>query len=159
MRLEPPNAYLTFVDHSAQESSFLVTVWERDNPDRVLVQNLEFPPTSGDGRVATRQVSGIPAGVPLCAKLSASALVFLHAKRSPNSNTVCTDPGVEAAAPDIAVWKVDGPEEQQWLKVEGWKSNSVYRAEFENAGADSNSTGSAGRSAGAGAIHRSPKGS
>ncbi len=140
VRLEPPNAYLTFVDHSDEESSFYVNVWERDNPDRIVAGMLQIPATPGAERVATREVSGVPTGVPLCARLFASGYVFLNAKRSPDSNTVCTDPSVEAAAPDIAVWKVDGPEEQEWAKVNGWKSYNVYRVEFENEGADANGT-------------------
>jgi hypothetical protein len=36
---------------------------------------------------------------------------------SPWSNTVCVDPAAEAAKPNIRVWGVNGPEEQEWAQV------------------------------------------
>jgi hypothetical protein len=69
LRLEGSEAYVTFVDNS-DEARFRIVVVTKGEDSRT-VASVEVPPNPGNGRVVTRQVSGMPAGQAVCAGVSA----------------------------------------------------------------------------------------
>ncbi|MCW2689432.1 MAG: Uncharacterized protein JWR37_4322 [Mycobacterium sp.] len=84
----------------------MVVPRERDNPDRIVSEG-HVGSVPGDGRVATRSVSGIPAGVPLCAMVRVLGtwedLLGGTGGESADSSTVCSDPS--QCASDLALQK------------------------------------------------------
>lgn len=145
VRVEPPNAIVDFTDRSDNETGFFVFVRERNNPDRLLMQQ-EVRSVPGSGRKATQSVGEIPAGVPVCATVQAirrdqgvladvfgSPIEYVPwVEESPQSNTVCTDP---ATAPsELALQNIRGKAEQQWATVSG--QAPAYLVGFGNTGAD-----------------------
>lgn len=113
VRFEGSNLFISFVDHASEENGFRYTVRERDNPDRVLVNDVEVPGgVPGANRESTHQFGDIPAGVPVCAtmrayRMSGSGISFRYADSGP-SNTLCTDPA--AAQTDVALQTIRGAE-------------------------------------------------
>ncbi|MGH2586297.1 MAG: hypothetical protein ACRDJE_15395 [Dehalococcoidia bacterium] len=144
LRLEAPDAYVTFTDNSAIESDFRVIVRERNNPDRIVVET-DVPPVPGEGRVVTRSVSGITAGVALCATVHAQVREEnpLNPRDNPivipvvgraASNTVCADPA--SPPPDLALEKISGREEREWTLVKD--QAPAYLVNLRNDGAGAN---------------------
>lgn len=147
LRLEAPDAYITFKDNSAIETHFSVTLRERDNPDRVVI-SADVLPAPGEGRVVTRSVRGIAPGVPLCATVRAMVWgenIFnprdnpparpIEAESAP-SNSICIDPNVRP--PDLALEKIGGQEERDWVVVA--RQAPAYLVIFRNDGADATGT-------------------
>jgi hypothetical protein len=109
VRTEGNTAYVTFVDNSARESGYRVIAW--GNPVDDTWTNDSQGPVQGNGRVATGTVTGIPPGVPICARVevkinwddAVGAMDFTDYLRS---NTVCTDP--VTAPSDVALQNIRG---------------------------------------------------
>lgn len=144
LRLEGTQAYVAFEDLSDEENGFLITVRERDNPDRVVLKQAPLPGGGAPGRnrVVSQQVNGLPPGVPLCAHVQSSGLsadggvaeLAGLERVSPPSNTVCADPAAAASAADLALENIRGKAEQQWTTVQS--QAPAYLVAFRNAGAD-----------------------
>ncbi|HEX5166146.1 MAG TPA: hypothetical protein VFV93_12170 [Thermomicrobiales bacterium] len=146
LRLEAPVAYVTFKDNASGETSFLIILSERNDPNRVsAVWSTGGVP--GVGRVATRQVDGIRPGVAYCVVVqafrSADGLEVLTdlsglpgTGHSRESNAVCTDPDVRP--PDLAMERIGGREERDWATVAG--QAPAYLVAFRNDGADARGT-------------------
>jgi hypothetical protein len=144
LRLEGTEAFVAFQDLSQDEHGFVITVRERDNPDRVVLNAAPLPGggAPGKNRVITQQVGGLPPGVPLCAFVQSAGLSsgFGAAELagletiSPPSNTVCADPAVTANAPDLALENIRGKAEQQWTTVQS--QAPAYLVAFQNAGGE-----------------------
>lgn len=109
VRVEGDTAYVTFVDNSARETAYQVIAWA-DPADETWMSD-EQPFISGHGRVGTGTVSGIPSGVPLCAKVKmridwddATGLMPLMSWL--DSNSICSDP--TTAPSDVALQNIRG---------------------------------------------------
>lgn len=109
VRTEGDTAYVTFVDNSARESGYRVIAW--GNPVDDTWTNDKQGPVQGNGRIATGTVTGIPPGVPICARVEVKidwddkvgAISFTDYL---SSNTVCTDP--VTAPSDVALQNIRG---------------------------------------------------
>jgi hypothetical protein len=144
LQLEGTEAFVAVQDLSQDEHGFVITVRERDNPDRVVLNQAPLPGggAPGKNRVITQQVGGLPPGVPLCAFVQSAGLssgvgvaeLAGLETISPPSNTVCADPAVTATAPDLALENIRGKAEQQWTTVQG--QTPAYLVAFRNAGGD-----------------------
>jgi hypothetical protein len=109
VRTEGNTAYVTFVDNSARESGYRVEAWA--NPVDDTWTNDKQGPIQGNGRVATGTVTGIPPGVPICAKVEVridwdDAVGAMDFTDYLGSNTVCTDP--VTAPSDVALQNIRG---------------------------------------------------
>jgi hypothetical protein len=144
LRLEGTQAYVAFQDLSEEERGFTITVRERDNPDRVILDHAQLPGGGAPGRsrVVTQQVGNLPSGVPLCASVQSwglstdggvAELAGLERVSEP-SNTVCTDPANAASAADLALENIKGKAEQEWTTVQS--QAPAYLVAFRNAGGD-----------------------
>jgi hypothetical protein len=142
-RVDKTAAIVTFQDRSEDEHGFLITVRERDKPDRIVLDAIPRPGGSpGRNRVVSHQVNGLPPGVPLCAHVQSTGLVSSAGvaelagleKVSPPSNTVCADPAVTADAPDLALENIRGKAEQQWTVVQS--QAPAYLVALRNVGGD-----------------------
>jgi hypothetical protein len=144
LRLDGSQATIAFTDMSVDEQGFTITVRERDNPDRTVLFAAPLPGggAAGKNRVVNQVVSGLPAGVPLCAHVQSTGLVTSGGvaglagleKVSPPSNTVCADPVAGADAPDLALENIRGKAEQQWTTVQN--QTPAYLVAFRNPGGD-----------------------
>lgn len=120
LRLEGTEASVTFTDHNSTENVYFITMRERDNPDHVVFDGAPIPGggVTGTERQATRTMSGIPPGVPMCATVTAGeesgSGILYRFNESPPSNTVCTDPVTVAAASDLELVTIGGREELQF---------------------------------------------
>jgi hypothetical protein len=133
LRLEGRDAHVSFTDHSADETSFAISIWE-PGVTSVVVASASVPGSPGDERQGvTRSVSGIPPGNPLCATVQATITTAEYPylqESSPESNRVCEDP---ADAPsDVALENIRGKEELSWVTVAG--QSPAYLVAFRNAG-------------------------
>jgi hypothetical protein len=109
VRTEGNTAYVTFVDNSARESGYSIEAW--GNPRGETWTNDKQGPVQGHGRVATGTVTGIPPGVPICAKVRVKidwddVVGAGHFIDYLDSNTVCTDP--VTAPSDVALQNIRG---------------------------------------------------
>jgi hypothetical protein len=109
VRLEGNTAYVTFVDNSARETSYQVIAW--GNPKDETWTSDEQPFVQGHGRVATGTVTGIPPGVPICAKVEVRIDWTDMTDTQPftdylASQPVCTDP--VTAPSDVALENIRG---------------------------------------------------
>jgi hypothetical protein len=139
LRQEGSDLFLTFTDHSSHETGFVVTVRGRDDPNLIVSKDLKSPGAiPGNGRQATRQVSGISSTIPVCATIQAyddSGLKlpgFQAPTYSAESNTVCTDPATAAASSDLAVEGVNGPQERSFATF--GNRDLAYGVDFRNTG-------------------------
>jgi hypothetical protein len=139
LRLDAPDAYVTFKDNAEDESGFLIVLRERDQPDQMIpVYSTQAVP--GAGRVATRTVSGIRPGVAYCATVQTyrsrdfdEVLLDPFAEvYSFDSNAVCADP--TRRPPDLALEKIGGREEREWTVVKD--QAPAYLVNIRNDGAD-----------------------
>jgi hypothetical protein len=134
VRLDVGDAYVTFHDVWDDETQFHITVVERDNWDRVIVKEAPVSAGPGQGRELTRQVSGIPPGVPVCAKVKAvkesGSGIGYRFIESTWSTPVCVDPAKVPS--DLALENIRGREELQFAV----NPEAAYLVAFRNAGAD-----------------------
>jgi len=145
LRLEAPDAHVTFRDNADDEHGFLIVLRERDHPDRVAVQASTPTGVPGVGRESTHSLSGITPGVAYCATVRAVGWELVqyippvHFEiESAASNAVCADPAGQAAAPDLALEKIGGREEREWTLVKD--QAPAYLVNLRNDGADANGT-------------------
>jgi hypothetical protein len=129
LRLEGTDAYVSFTDHSVDENSFSISIWDPGVTD-VVVKSASVPGNPGAERQGvTRSVSGIPPGKPLCATVAATVTTAEYPyleESSPQSNRLCEDP---ADAPsDVALENIRGNEEPQA------NQSPAYLVAFRNAG-------------------------
>lgn len=115
-KMDGTTAWLEFMDNSGNETEYLVTIRERNNPDNV-VRETTVPASPGSQRMITRNVDNVRADIPLCASIKAqSAWPFVlnpndNPSRplddeSPPSNTICSDPANVPA--DVALQNIRG---------------------------------------------------
>jgi hypothetical protein len=109
LRLEGPEAYVTFVDNSTNESAFRIIVVTKGTPS-YSVASVEAPPNPGHGRVVTRQASGMPPGRAVCASVSAIGPEPLpgstYRYSSLSYNQACADPANMPS--DVALQNIRG---------------------------------------------------
>jgi hypothetical protein len=113
VRVDGTVLYVTFSLANTDDLEGLwINVRERDNPDRLIFSaqagdELPLRPIPDPYRAVTRQMDGVPPGVPVCVTLElyrdpSRFMDFRDGKSGP-SNSVCTDPAVTKAAPDLTV--------------------------------------------------------
>lgn len=115
LRLDGTTAFVTFTDYTDGETGYYITVFERDNRDRRVVDQAEVAAVPGTRRQATRQVT-VPEGVALCAfvrsfRFGVDAPLGPIAPQVDNasaaaSNFVCADPAFESS--DVALENIRG---------------------------------------------------
>ncbi|GFG52771.1 hypothetical protein CQY20_01960 [Mycolicibacterium agri] len=89
-----------------------LTVRERDNPDRVIIdgRDVNIHPLPPPFRDITRTAEGMPENTPVCVSIVVWEYVHLgfNEDPSPPSNTICTDPAKTAAQADVALQTIRG---------------------------------------------------
>jgi hypothetical protein len=111
LRLDGTTAYVTFTDYTEDETGYEITMFERDNRDRIVVDATQVAAVPGTRRQATRTVSGIPSGVALCAtvrsyRFGVNGPTSVDNASSYWSNDVCADPAF--ARSDLALQNIRG---------------------------------------------------
>ncbi|GFG53420.1 hypothetical protein [Mycolicibacterium agri] len=114
LRLEGNTAYVTFTDYAETENGYYITLFERDNRDRVVFHDFDSAgAVPGTRRQATRTVPGIPEGVALCATVRAYRWTGIEAPSpivgfdsAARSSDMCADPASPPS--DVALETIRG---------------------------------------------------
>lgn len=141
IRVERPDAYVTFTDYSDEDTEYGIRVFVRGgDPNSSIVgdpkEGVQVQGVPGAGRQATRTVGPVPQGEAICARVQARRFIIdaplgpiapqVDGRSSGWSNEVCTDPATAPADLGVSIRGNETPRAD---------SPAAYIAQIRNDGA------------------------